>query len=376
MSGVLEFTRELIRRRSVTPDDAGCQALIAERLKKLGFEVTQLRFGAVDNLWARHGSTGPLFAFAGHTDVVPSGPESQWSSHPFEPTERDGLLFGRGAADMKGSLAAMLAAAESLLAEREPQGSLAFLITSDEEGDALDGTRRVMEWLAERGERIDYCVVGEPSSSERLGDVVRVGRRGSLNGRLVVRGIQGHVAYPDTVCNPIHAVLAPLERIASRHWDDGDDPFPPTSFQISNIHAGTGANNVVPGEIEVVFNFRYCTAQTSRGLQTTVESILTKHLGAPLQWSLDWALSGEPFLTRPGRLTRAVAAAVNETLGVVPAWSTSGGTSDGRFIAPSGAEVVELGPCNATIHKVDECVRIGDLDRLAKAYAAIAGRLV
>ncbi len=377
MSPIGEFTCELIRRRSVTPDDAGCQALIAERLTALGFEVSHLRFGAVDNLWARRGKAAPVFAFAGHTDVVPSGPTSAWSNDPFSPTMRDGYLFGRGAADMKGSLAAMLAAAEAFLGEREPRGSLAFLITSDEEGDAVDGTRRVMQWLADRGEHIDFCVVGEPSSSERLGDVVRVGRRGSLNGRLTVRGVQGHVAYPEAVCNPIHAALEPLRRLAERQWDSGDEPFPPTTFQISNIHAGSGASNVVPGELEAAFNFRYCTAQTSDGLRAAVESCIADHLGAPpLTWNIDWTISGEPFLTRPGRLTAAVQEALSETLGVLPSWSTSGGTSDGRFIAPSGAQVVELGPCNATIHKVDECVRIADLDRLAEAYAGILRRLL
>lgn len=370
---VLTLAAELIERASVTPDDAGCQGVIAARLEALGFRVESIRIGAVDNLWARLGDAGPVLAFAGHTDVVPTGDAARWQRPPFEAVVEDGMLHGRGAADMKGSLAAMVVAMEELLGTGVPlAGSLAFLITSDEEGPAIDGTRAVMQRLMERGERIDYCVVGEPSSGTVLGDVVRVGRRGSLNGRLIVRGVQGHVAYPDLARNPIHQALAALQALTTREWDRGNAFFPPTSMQISNIRAGTGASNVIPGELVVDFNFRFCTEQTDAGLRAATEAVLSAE---GLDWHLDWTLSGEPFLTGHGALVDAVQTAIAAVSGIAPELSTGGGTSDGRFIAPYGAEVVELGPCNATIHKVDECVPIAQLEALTDAYRRIALQL-
>ena len=375
-SPVLALTCELMRRASVTPDDAGCQALISERLSALGFHCRSLRRGEVDNLWAVHGGgdDGPLFVFAGHTDVVPTGPVDAWQSPPFEPTLRDGQLFGRGAADMKSSLAAMLVATERFLARHpEPRGRIAFLITSDEEGPAVDGTRAVMETLTREGTRLDYCVVGEPSSSTRLGDTVRVGRRGSLNGTLIVRGVQGHVAYPDQADNPIHRLAPALAELTATRWDEGNDHFPPTSFQVANIQAGTGASNVIPGSLTLGFNFRFCTEQTAAGLKARVADVLNRH-GVPHH--LDWALSGEPFLTSRGALVDAVVGSIEAELGVSPELSTSGGTSDGRFIAPSGCQVVELGPGNGTIHKVDERVAVADLEPLARTYQQILERLL
>jgi succinyl-diaminopimelate desuccinylase len=376
MSDVLDLTLELIRRRSVTPADAGCQVLLAERLARAGFAVEHLHHGEVDNLWATHGSGGPTLVFLGHTDVVPSGPEADWASPPFEPTVRDGHLYGRGAADMKGSVAATAVALERFVAAR-PQhaGRVALLLTSDEEGPAnLDGVRRMAETFRARGERLDWCVVGEPSSKERLGDLIRVGRRGSLSGTLTVRGVQGHVAYPEEASNPIHAFAPALTELAATRWDEGNADFPPTSFQVSNLNAGTGATNVIPGALVAQVNFRYSTASTAADLQARTEAILDRH---GLDWQLEWNLSGEPFLSPAGgRLREAVRAVCRELCGVEPEQSTGGGTSDGRFIAPLGAEVVELGPVNATIHKVDECVAVDELERLPALYQAICERLL
>jgi len=371
---VAEFACELIRRASVTPDDAGCQELLAQRLTALGFQCRAMPFGDVNNLWAVHGSMGPLFVFAGHTDVVPTGPESHWSSPPFEPSVRDGYLYGRGAADMKSSLAAMIVAAERFLAAHpQPAGRLAFLITSDEEGPAVNGTRAVVEALQKENVRPDFCLVGEPSSGQRLGDTVRIGRRGSLNGALTVHGTQGHVAYPDTADNPIHRIGSVLAELAATRWDDGNEHFPPTTWQASNIAAGTGAGNVIPGELHLDFNFRFCTAQTAAGLQRRCEEILTRH---GLRYDVSWTLSGEPFLTGRGALVEAVCRSISEVTGRDTELSTSGGTSDGRFIAPTGAQVVELGPGNATIHKIDECVALADLEPLAQIYQRVLERLL
>lgn len=362
----LALAKALIARRSLTPEDAGCQALIAERLAPLGFEIHHLRFGAVDNLWARRGRGAPLFAFVGHTDVVPTGPLSQWTSDPFTPAMRDGYLYGRGAADMKSSVAAFVTAIEDFVATNpEHRGSIAVLLTSDEEGPAVDGTVKVIEWLSARGERIDYALVGEPSCVEALGDTIKNGRRGSLTGRLTVLGTQGHVAYPERALNPIHALAAPLAELCATRWDDGNAHFPPTSFQISNVHAGTGADNVIPGEIELTFNFRFSTASTEAQLRERVEATLRRH---GLSYRLAWTLSGAPFLTPAGKLVDAVRMAVHATVGRSPALSTGGGTSDGRFIAPTGAEVVELGPLNASIHKLDERIRVADLPALSAIY--------
>jgi succinyl-diaminopimelate desuccinylase len=375
MSAILELTSELIRRASVTPDDAGCQALIAERLARAGFALEHLRYGAVDNLWATHGSGAPVLVFLGHTDVVPTGPETEWSSPPFTPTLRDGRLYGRGAADMKSGVAAMTLALEAFVtAHADHPGTVALLLTSDEEGPTnREGVRRVVEEFHKRGQGIDFCVVGEPSSAERLGDIVRVGRRGSLSGTLTVRGVQGHVAYPDKVRNPIHLAAPAFAELAATHWDEGNSEFPPTSFQVSNIRAGTGAGNVVPGALEAWFNFRYCTASTAQSLRERTEAILHKH---HIEFKLDWDLSGEPFLTRSGPLRRAVESAVQDICGTVPRADTGGGTSDARFIAPLGAEVVEVGPVNASIHKLDEHVALDDLEKLPFLYRAIAERLL
>lgn len=375
MSDVLDLTCDLIRRRSVTPDDAGCQAAIADRLMRAGFTVRHLRFGEVDNLWATHGDSGPTLAFLGHTDVVPTGPVDAWRFDPFEPTVVDGVLYGRGAADMKGSVAAMVVALEAFVAAHpDHAGRVGLLLTSDEEGPTnLDGVRRVAEVFRAEGERIDWCVVGEPSSSARLGDLIRVGRRGSLSGTLTVRGVQGHVAYPEKAKNPIHAFAPALAELAAECWDEGNGDFPPTSFQVSNLDAGTGAGNVIPGTLRALFNFRYSTASTADALKARTEAILVRH---GLDYVLEWTLSGEPFLTPPGGRLREVVVDVCRTLaGVPPEQSTGGGTSDGRFIAPLGAEVVELGPVNATIHQVDECVAVADLVRLPRLYMAICERL-
>lgn len=374
MSDTLELAKALISRPSVTPDDAACQAIIAARLRKLGFEVEAMMFGDVENLWARRGREPPLFVFAGHTDVVPPGPQEEWTSGPFEPEVRDGYLYGRGAADMKSSLAAMVTATERFLTGYPAhRGSIAFLLTSDEEGPAVDGTAKVIEKLIERGVRVDWCLVGEPSSEEKLGDRVKNGRRGSLNGRLVVKGIQGHVAYPQHARNPIHAVAPALAELTTIEWDRGNDHFPPTGFQISNILGGTGAENVIPGTVEVRFNLRFSTEQTVETLEARVNQVLARH---QLDYAIEWTLSGNPFLTAPGELVRAVSEAIKSVIGFEPGLSTSGGTSDGRFIAPSGAQVVELGPLNATIHKVDECVALADLESLSSIYHEVLRRLL
>jgi succinyl-diaminopimelate desuccinylase len=366
MSATLDLTHELIARASVTPADEGCQELMANRLSRIGFQVERLRYGSVDNLWARRGADGPLLCFAGHTDVVPTGPLEEWRSDPFKPAIRDGVLYGRGAADMKSGLAAMLTAAESFVAEHpDHRGAVAFLITSDEEGPSVDGTRRVVETLRERGERIDWCIVGEPSSEHCIGDTIKIGRRGSLSGRLTVHGVQGHIAYPQFAENPIHRFAPALAELSSRVWDQGNEHFQPTTFQVSNLNAGTGAPNVIPGELKARFNLRYSPAQTLDALKRSVEEVLARH---QVKYTLEWYLSGEPFYTPPGALSSAVCAAVRAVSGREPTLSTGGGTSDGRFIAPMGAQVVELGVVNASIHKVNECVRIEDIDTLHAMY--------
>ena len=375
MSEVVDLTCALIRRASLTPRDAGCQEMIAQRLAQRGFAIERLHYGDVENLWATHGHGGPVFAFLGHTDVVPSGPEDAWASAPFEPTLRDGRLYGRGAADMKSGVAAMTLALEEFVV-RHPKhaGTVALLLTSDEEGPLnQDGVRRVAEEFRRRGQRIDYCVVGEPSSAQRLGDIVRVGRRGSLSGTLTVRGVQGHVAYPDKVRNPIHLAAPALAELAATRWDEGNAEFPPTSFQISNVHSGTGALNVVPGALEAKFNFRYCTASTADDLKQRSEAILRKH---GLDFALHWDLSGEPFLTRAGALRDAVGGAIRTVCGIETQADTGGGTSDARFIAPLGGEVVEVGPTNATIHKIDEHVALEELERLPALYGTIVAKLM
>src|SRR5579863_4475138 len=366
MSATLELTQDLIARASVTPADEGCQELLAVRLLRAGFEVERLRYGNVDNLWARHGAAGPVLCFAGHTDVVPTGPLEEWRSDPFKPTVRDGLLYGRGAADMKSGLAAMVTASEAFVgAHPDHRGAVAFLITSDEEGPSVDGTKRVVETLRERGERIDWCIVGEPSSEHSIGDTVKIGRRGSLSGRLTVHGVQGHIAYPQLADNPVHRFAPALAELASRQWDLGNEHFQPTSFQVSNLTAGTGAPNVIPGELKARFNLRYSPVQTLEGLKRTVEETLARHR---VRYSLEWYVSGEPFYTAPGALSGAVSDAVREVTGAAPSFSTGGGTSDGRFIAPLGAQVVELGVINASIHKVNESVRVQDIDALHAMY--------
>ena len=374
MSQTLELTQDLLARRSVTPADEGCQEVMARRLRAAGFRVEPLRYGNVDNLWARRGGAPPVFCFAGHTDVVPSGPLEEWSSDPFAPVIREGVLYGRGAADMKSGLAAMVTATEAFV-EAHPQhkGSIAFLITSDEEGPSVDGTKRVVETLRQRGERIDWCLVGEPSSEATIGDTVKVGRRGSLSGRLTVHGVQGHVAYPQLAENPVHALAPALAELTRRRWDEGTEHFQPTSFQVSNINAGTGAPNVIPGELRARFNLRYSPVQTLAGLKATVEEILHRH---GVRFSLEWYVSGEPFYTVPGVLSAAVSAAVSEVTGVAPKLSTGGGTSDGRFIAALGAQVVELGVVNASIHKVNESVRVSDIETLHRMYVGVLKQLL
>ena len=374
MNAVLDLTGALIERPSITPADAGCQELLRARLERLGFAVTSLDAEGVSNFVAEIGGGSPSVAFAGHTDVVPPGDLAQWRSPPFEPAVRDGYLYGRGAADMKSSLAAMVVAAERFLARHpEPGGHLAFLVTSDEEGIAEHGTRHIVEHLRDAGRIPDCCVVGEPSSTAVLGDTIRNGRRGSLNGHLAVHGVQGHVAYPDLAVNPIHAVTPFLSALLGREFDRGNAHYPPTRVQVSNIAAGTGAENVIPAELGLDFNFRYSNEQTADGLKNIVEGLLVEH---GIDATLSWRLSGEPFLTPPGRLTAVVQGAVREELGVECGLSTSGGTSDGRFIAPLGCEVVELGPVNATIHKVNECVAVADLERLARTYERILQELL
>jgi succinyl-diaminopimelate desuccinylase len=370
----LELTKKLVSARSISPADAGCQSLIAEHLTQLGFEVEAMPFADVSNLWATHGEGAPYFTFAGHTDVVPSGSLEDWSTDPFEPTVIDGQLYGRGAADMKGSIAAMLTATKNFLSEHpDHKGTLAFLITSDEEADAINGTRRVVETLAERGIQLDWCLIGEPSSDQVLGDVVRTGRRGSLHAKIVFKGIQGHVAYPDDAKNPIHAALPALTDLTHEVWDAGNEFFPPTSMQISNLHSGTGVTNVIPGSMELLLNFRFSTELDEPMIKARTETILDKH---DIEYEILWTLSGVPFLTVGGELIPAVEASLSANLNIKTLLSTSGGTSDGRFIAPTGTQVVELGPRNATIHKVNECVDIEDLDKLAIVYQDIVARLL
>lgn len=374
LSPTLALACELIARDSTTPDDAGCQQLMGERLAACGFHLENLRFGEVDNLWARRGSEGPVLCFAGHTDVVPTGPLDRWDNPPFEPAIVDGMLHGRGAADMKGSLAAMVVAVERFVAASpDHKGSIAFLITSDEEGPATDGTVKVVETLVERSEKVDWCIVGEPSSTEQVGDVVKNGRRGSLNARLTIKGKQGHVAYPHLARNPIHLAAPALAALAAESWDAGNDFFPPTSFQISNINSGTGATNVVPGELVALINFRFSSESTAEGLQQRVRDLLDQH---GLDYDLDWTLSGQPFLTEPGALLDGVSAAIRQVTGRDTQPSTTGGTSDGRFIATMGTQVVELGPINATIHQLNEHVSASDLDTLTEIYQATMERLL
>ncbi len=374
-SDTLQLCCELIRRPSVTPQDAGCQQLMIDRLTALGFQTDLLPFGNVQNFWSVRGNGGPVLVFAGHTDVVPSGPEHEWQSPPFEPCiTDDGYLRARGTADMKGSLAAMITACERFVAKHPSHpGRIAFLITSDEEGDAIDGTIKVVQWLQEQGEIPDWCLVGEPSSTHTVGDVIKNGRRGSLGCELTICGIQGHVAYPDRARNPIHQALPALDELTETEWDQGNDFFPATSFQISNINSGTGATNVIPGEVEVIFNFRFSTEVTGEQLRQRTEAILKKH---GLEYSANWSLNGQPFLTDNSALIDAAVASIKEVTGIETELSTSGGTSDGRFIAPMGTQVIELGPSNHSIHKVDEAVKIEDLDTLSRIYENILVRLL
>ena len=372
-SPTLTLTKQLIARTSVTPDDAGCQQLMIERLQNLGFTVTNLRFEDVDNFWAIRGDQGPILCFAGHTDVVPTGPQENWRSPPFEPTAIDGQLYGRGAADMKGSLAAMVVAVEQFVAEYpNHSGRIAFLITSDEEGVAKNGTVKVVEWLQQQQITPDYCLVGEPSSSLACGDIIKNGRRGSLGCALRIKGRQGHVAYPHLASNPIHVAAPALTELTEEVWDQGNEFFPATSFQISNINGGTGATNVIPGELNLLFNFRFSTQVTDQQLRERTAAILDKH---GLDYELDWSLSGQPFLTPEGELVDAAVASIKQTTGLDTQLSTAGGTSDGRFIAPMGTQVVELGPVNATIHQVDENVSIKDLDILTEIYQRLLQNL-
>ena len=362
----LTLASELIACRSVTPDDGGCLEILAGRLAPLGFKLERMDRQGVSNLWARRGSAAPTLCFAGHTDVVPTGPLDQWSSGPFQPEVRDGCLYGRGAADMKTSIAAFVTAVERFIAARPGHaGSIALLLTSDEEGRAVDGSVRVVEALMARGETLDYCIVGEPTSAERLADTIKNGRRGSLSGRLVVKGVQGHIAYPHLVKNPVHSIAPALAELAASVWDKGNEYFPPTSWQVSNFHAGTGADNVVPGSAEILFNFRFSTASTPEALQARVHAILDRH---GVDYTLDWTLSGKPYLTPRGRLVETVSQAIRETAGIETQLSTSGGTSDGRFIADICPEVIELGPLNATIHKIDECIAVADIEPLSRTY--------
>ena len=370
----LALTGELISRCSVTPDDAGCQSLIGERLKKCGFNITHLPCADVTNLWATHGRGAPVFTFLGHTDVVPAGSEADWDTPPFQAREQDGYLYGRGTADMKGSIAAMVTALERFVAANAAHdGTVSLLLTSDEEGIAVNGTKKVVEYLERNQVRIDWCLVGEPSSREQVGDIIKNGRRGSLSGVLTVSGIQGHTAYPALAINPVHLVGPALVELSQRSWDDGNADYPPSSFQISNIHAGTGAENVIPASVEVSFNLRFTSEWTERKLKDEIEHLLQKHA---LDYNILWRPCSRPFLTRPGKLLDAVQSAVADICGITPETSTAGGTSDGRFIAPTGAEVVELGPVNATIHKVNECVRSADLETLSKLYENILTRLM
>ena len=375
MSDTLDLTLDLMARRSVTPADEGCQEVMIRRLHALGFAVEPLPFGSVANFWAWRGpAVGPVLCFAGHTDVVPTGPLEEWRSDPFVPTIREGVLYGRGAADMKSGLAAMITATEAFVAAHPAhRGRIAFLITSDEEGPSVDGTKRVAERLAARAERIDWCLVGEPSSERSIGDTIKIGRRGSLSGRLTVHGIQGHVAYPQLAENPVHTLAPALAELTRRVWDEGNAHFEPTSFQVSNLNAGTGAPNVIPGELKARINLRYSPVQTLEGLKDTVEGILRRH---GVRYTLEWHLSGEPFYTPTGALAEAVCAAVQEVTGTAPRLSTGGGTSDGRFIAPLGAQVVELGVVNASIHKVNEHVSVPEIDALHRMYFNVLRNLL
>ncbi|AEQ97153.1 succinyl-diaminopimelate desuccinylase [Xanthomonas oryzae pv. oryzicola BLS256] len=374
MNDVLDLTCDLIARASVTPEDAGCQALLAGRLTAAGFACEHLRLGEVDNLWATHGSGAPVLVLLGHTDVVPPGPREAWTSDPFDPQIRDGVLYGRGVADMKGSVAAFVVAAEQFVAAHPAHaGTLAVLLTSDEEGDAIDGVRRVANLFRERGQAINWCITGEPSSTERLGDLLRVGRRGSLSGTLTVKGVQGHVAYPHKARNPIHLAAPALAELVARQWDDGFESFPPTSLQVSNIHAGTGANNVIPGELQVAFNLRYTPHWDAPRLEAEITALLDRHA---LDYALRWHRSGEPFYTPEGRLRRVAREVLGAFAGAPPEESTGGGTSDARFIAPLGAQCIEVGPVNASIHQVDEHVRVADLQALPALYRTLIERLL
>jgi len=374
LSPTLELALDLISRPSVTPEDAGCQDLMIERLEKIGFSVERMPFGNVKNFYAKRGSEGPNLCFAGHTDVVPTGPESEWKVPPFKPEIIDGMLYGRGAADMKGSLAAMVTAVENFIAEHpDHNGQISFLITSDEEGPFVDGTTRFVDALMAREEKVDWCIVGEPSSTKTLGDIIKNGRRGSFSGDLTVYGKQGHVAYPHLAKNPIHLAAPALAEFASTKWDDGNDFFPPTSFQVSNIQAGTGATNVVPGKLNAQFNFRFSSELTFDDLKERVIDILEKH---ELEYDIDWTYNGLPFLTKPGELVDAIVDAVQKTVDITPELSTSGGTSDGRFIAKMGTQVVELGPINATIHQINECVDAESLNQLSLIYQRILTNLM
>ncbi len=374
MSCVLDLACELIARPSITPDDAGCQQLIASRLAAAGFAIEHLRLGEVDNLWATHGQGEPVLVLLGHTDVVPPGPRQDWVSDPFTPEIRDGVLYGRGAADMKGSVAAFVVAAEAFVsAYPHHTGTLAVLVTSDEEGDAIDGVRHVARLFAERGQRIDWCITGEPSSTAVLGDLLRVGRRGSLTGTLTVRGVQGHVAYPDKAKNPIHLAAPALAELTARRWDDGFESFPPTSLQVSNINAGTGASNVIPGTLEVMFNLRYTPLWNAQKLETEIHTLFDAH---KLDYAIKWHRSGEPFYTPEGRLRSVARQVLGQFAGKAPEESTGGGTSDARFIAPLGAQCIEVGPVNASIHQVNEWVRVDELERLPELYRQLIERLL
>jgi len=374
LTPTLQLAIDLIRCRSVTPDDDGCQEMMINRLEAIGFKTERLRFGEVVNFWAVRGNDGPILAFAGHTDVVPTGPENNWNNPPFEPKIIDKMLHGRGAADMKGSLASMVIACENFVAKYpDHNGRIAFLITSDEEGPSVNGTVKVVEWLEARNTKMTWCIVGEPSSTNVVGDVIKNGRRGSLGAILKVKGIQGHVAYPHLADNPIHTFAPALAELSVEHWDNGNEFFPATSFQVSNINGGTGATNVIPGELEVIFNFRFSTELTDAILRERTEAILNKH---NVKYELQWILSGQPFLTPRGNLVNAVINAIKDTTGIETELSTSGGTSDGRFIAPTGAQVVELGPINATIHKLNECISADDLNTLTEIYEKTLEKLL
>ena len=374
MNNTLDLAKSLISQASITPDDKGCQSIMIERLKKIGFEVHSLKFADVDNFWATRGSSGPIFAFAGHTDVVPAGNEDEWNTVPFEPTIKDGYLYGRGAADMKGGLAAMVTATESFVKDNpNHKGTIAFLITSDEEGVAINGTVKVMDYLKENNQKIDYCLLGEPSSTSVTGDVIKNGRRGSLNGVINVNGQQGHVAYPHLAKNPIHLISQALSDLCTQEWDSGNEYFPATSFQVSNIHSGDGVTNVIPGKAKIMFNFRYSTETTKEELMTRVHEILDNH---KIEYTIDWSHSGYPFLTPVGDLVSACVSAVEETKDITPELSTSGGTSDGRFIAQEGTQIVELGPVNATIHQVNESILVEDLEDLSHIYSKVLSKIL